>query len=121
MFQSTPGNMPPEHETPQERTKRMLAEERRKFSEHEKASRANEGKPQFPLKIKLQTALPLVALVASLYTFSFYYMRIRKKQFLDRQEGNQILKDVRDIDAPEPPIEFPDDPEFIIEDENRRW
>jgi hypothetical protein len=85
------------------RTKRLREEQRRQAAEHERLSRANQGKPQFPLSVKLKHALPLAALAVALYSLSFHYTKKRNSNRGERdlRQPDGILTDVRDIFAPE--------------------
>lgn len=114
-------------ETPKERTERMLAEERRKVLEHDKVSRANEGKSPFSLRHKMFAALPLVAIVVTLYTFTFSYTKWRRSKMRDMVEDDskQTVGDFKDAfetefshqDTQSEPI----DPELIRYDDNKKW
>lgn len=85
----------------QKRTNKMKEELRRKIQEHERSSRANQGKAEFPLSMKLKQALPLVGLVVALYSWSFYYTKKINSSRNDITQPNTVLPDVRDIFAPE--------------------
>lgn len=78
----------------------LKADLRRQVVEHERRSRANQGKPQFPLSMKLKQALPLVGIVITLYIWSFSYIK-RRQHPPDIRQPATILKDVREIFAPE--------------------
>lgn len=116
-----------DEESPKERTKRMHRLERIKLIEHEKASRSNEGKPQFSLKTKLKVTLPLVAVVIALYSASFSYTQWKRKILSERIGDKQvaILQDVREIYSQEEVATFEDqkelDPEFITDNPNKKW
>lgn len=117
-----------------ERTKKMMEEQRRKAVEHEKTSRANHGKAQFPLSLKLKQALPLVAIVVALYSWSFYYTKKRSNLKKDITQPDRVLPDVRDIFAPEEKtgekgpqlpelvadFDLPDDG-LLLDDTNKKW
>lgn len=103
------------------RTQRMLAEARRDLNEHEKTSRANAGKSQFPLLTKLKVAIPCLLLVMATYTFTFTY---GKKRWTTKPESETqtILKDVKDITGPEVERVDPYDyAEFMTEANNKKW
>lgn len=94
------------------------------WESHEKASRANEGKPQFPLYIKLRTAIPLVGMCITLYALSFRYtkkkMQHRASLEDNNNQPNQILTDVRDIYVPDDKYKELD-PEELFVDDNKKW
>ena len=112
-------------ETPEERTKRMLGEERRKVIEHDEASRANQGKSQFSLRQKMRVTLPLVAIVFTLYSCSYLYTRrlTRLKKLKEMEANNStLLKDAQDILNPLEATKHIEehDIEFIT-DNDKKW
>lgn len=70
---------------PAKRTKIMLEAFRRKVVAHEQMSRANEGRNQFSLREKLAMALPLVAIVITLFTASFKFTAYKSRLFKEAQ------------------------------------
>ncbi|CAA3019408.1 Hypothetical predicted protein [Olea europaea subsp. europaea] len=116
------------------RTERMREELRKKMDLHIKAGKEAEasGKPQFPLSVKLKAALPLVAIVVALYSWSYYYMGKRMNMKPDVAQPDKILTDVRQIFAPEEktggpgPADLPAsffglEEKDLTEDQNKRW
>lgn len=60
----------PRKETPKERTVRLLAKAREEVRQHDRNSRASQGKNQFSLSYKIRMTLPLIAIVFGLYGWS---------------------------------------------------
>lgn len=103
---------------PSERTRAMLDGARRRAMEHEKASRANQGNSQFPLKQKLKVALPLAAIAATLYGCSFLY-----KGWLPKEDNEDIVdvdKQPDTITTIYTPTNHSRDDE-ILSDDNKKW
>lgn len=95
-------------ENPQDRTKRLVEEARRKFIEHEKASRASGGDNKFSLRLKLRYAIPLGVVALVLYSYSFLYTKYRsgiiehiKTRTADKYEGNPAILDQPMVHDPE--------------------
>lgn len=114
----------------EERMKKMKEDLRREFVAHDKASRANQGKAQFPLSSKLKQALPLVAMVIALYSWSLYYTRKRNTRIVDVTQPGTILSNVREIFAPEEktgecgplvPELVPDFDDIVLNDSHKKW
>lgn len=82
----------------------MLAAFRKKVVDHERISRANQGRNQFNLREKMVMTLPLVALVVTLFTASFKYTAYKSLQLKEAQakeaqepqqheEGSNLFRD----------------------------
>lgn len=112
--------------TPKERTQRMLKEARKMLVDHEKESRANEGKYQFSLKTKMFYTLPLVTIVVALFSFSFYYskklgLRIleeRKNSTMKVEDAINAIKSYEETDELKDEIELDDE---FLNDDNKKW
>lgn len=103
---------------PDKRTKIMLEEARRKVIEHERWSRANQGKSQIPLKSKLRVALPLTFMVVALYSFSFFYRKTNSvRSFVNegREPNNQVSIENGDNEG-----ETVADMEYL-DDSDKKW
>lgn len=106
----------------------MLAEARRKLVEHEMISRANEGKSQFPLSLKLKVALPLAGLAAVLFAYSFHHAKKRwnstdldgLKTVLDSRNTTDQEDRIGSRDSVMQQSDALDNQEFLSDDD-KRW
>lgn len=106
-----------------ERTERMRAEEKRRLAEHEKASRANQGRNTTPTIRTLGVSLPLVAIAVGLYGLSMLYMKKKLPIFIGESPIETMLhhdeNDEQDSRTIRQVIEDRADPEYM--DENKQW
>lgn len=108
------------------RTEKMLAEARKKFLIHESLSR-DENRKEIPLKYKLRVALPLTAIVLSLYMWSFAYTKNRHGKRFEKSQPPNVSTSVREISLPEnqdPIILEPSsdiESDMSIEDLHKKW
>lgn len=82
---------------PKERTKKMREQARQQQIEHEKISRANQGKSQFPLRSKLMVALPLFALVIGIYGISMKKIKRNFELYKEAENEHPVITDVREL------------------------
>lgn len=107
-----------------ERTKRMRVEEQRRINEHERSSRAYQGRNTTPIARTLAVSLPLVAIAIGLYGLSMYYMKKRLPIFIGESpppEYEASYDGIREDDAFTTlrSIETRIDPELL--DDQKHW
>lgn len=107
--------MDTKEETPKERTKRMLEELRQKTVNHDRDSRANQGKSIFTLRQKMKVTLPLVALVFGLFGASYFLT----KRVMEAKRDSPSKDFVGSVERVEEILRKPDD-EFL-DDSGKNW
>lgn len=83
-------------ENPYERLRRRKEELRRKVEEHDKWSRANQGKPiaDVPFKYRFMMIAPLIATVLFAYGYSIYgFKQIKNAILTESEHFNRMIHD----------------------------